>query len=278
MSIDFYTIFKNLNSMQISFNRPFSRGNAINYLQQSLNSGQISGNGLFTKKCHSYFNKYYSSKTLLTTSGTSALEIAALLANINPGDEVIIPSFTFVSTANAFLLRGANIVFADVEADYPNLSVSGIEELITNKTKAIIPVHYAGVACDMDKLSQLANKYNLTIIEDAAHSLLASYKGKPLGSFGRFSALSFHETKNITSGEGGLLVANNEEDFKRAEILWEKGTNRSAFHRGEIKKYEWTDIGSSFLPSEINAALLYSQIEIVDKIQKKRTEIWFKYF
>ncbi len=264
--------------MQISFNRPFIRGNSINYIQQVLNSGQISGNGMFSKKCQSYFNKYYSAKTLLTTSGTSALEMATLLLNIKPGDEIIMPAFTFVSTANAFLLRGANIKFADVCNEYPNIDTSKIEELITDKTKAIIPVHYAGVACEMDKLAQLANKYNLTTIEDAAHAFYANYKGKPLGSFGKFGILSFHETKNITSGEGGLLVVNNEDDFKQAEILWEKGTNRSAFQRGEIEKYEWQDIGSSFLMSEINAALLYSQIEIIDKIQKKRVEIWNKYF
>lgn len=264
--------------MQISFNRPFIKGNSIKYIQESLALKQISGNGKFTKKSQLYFNQYFSCNTLLTTSGTSALEMAALLANIKPGDEVIIPSFTFVSTANAFLLRSAKIIFADVNADYPNLSVRNIEELITDKTKAIVPVHYAGVACDMDKIDEIANKNNITIIEDAAHSLSANYKGKPLGSFGRFSALSFHETKNITSGEGGLLIINNEKDYQRAEILWEKGTNRNAFHRGEIKKYEWIDIGSSFLPSEINAALLYSQIEIIDTIQKRRIEIWHKYF
>ncbi|MCF6333155.1 MAG: dTDP-4-amino-4,6-dideoxygalactose transaminase [Draconibacterium sp.] len=264
--------------MQISFNRPFNKGNAIKYIQETLSLQQLGGNGKFTKKSQLYFNQYFSSKTLLTTSGTSALEMAALLSNINPGDEVIIPSFTFVSTANAFLLRGAKIVFADVNADYPNLSVSGIEELITDRTKVIVPVHYAGVACNMDEISKLANKHNLIIIEDAAHSLLSSYKGKPLGCFGRFSALSFHETKNINSGEGGLLVVNTKEDYQRAEIIWEKGTTRNAFLRGEIKKYEWVDIGSSFLPSEINAALLYSQIEIIDTIQKRRIEIWHKYF
>lgn len=263
---------------QIPFNHIFENGNAIKYLKEVLSGGHISGNGDFTNKCHNYFNHYYSAKTLLTTSGTSALEMAALLANIKPNDEIIMPSFTFVSTANAFLLRGAKIKFVDVCSEYPNIDTSKIEELITRKTKAIVPVHYAGVACNMDELNKLANKHKLIIIEDAAHSLSSSYKGNPLGSFGRYSALSFHETKNITSGEGGLLIVNNGTDYQRAEILWEKGTNRSAFHRGETKKYEWIDVGSSFLPSEINAALLYSQIEIVDEIQKRRIEIWNKYF
>ncbi len=264
--------------MQIPFNRPFGKGNAIVYLQEVLSSGHISGNGGFTNKCHSFFNQFYSAKTLLTTSGTSALEMAALLTDINPGDEIIMPSFTFISTANAFLLRGAKIIFADVCNEYPNIDSTKIEELLTDKTKAIVPVHYAGVACEMDNLTRLSENNNLTIIEDAAHAFSASYKGKPLGSFGKFGILSFHETKNITSGEGGLLIINNENDFQRAEILWEKGTNRSSFQRGEIKKYEWIDIGSSFLASEINAALLYSQIEIVDEIQKRRLEIWHKYF
>ena len=267
-----------MKKIEIPFNRPCGKGNANKYLQDVLTSGHISGNGNFTNKCHNFFNQLYSAKTLLTTSGTSALEMAALLAQIKPGDEVIMPAFTFVSTANAFLLRGAKIIFADVCNEYPNIDITKIEELLTDRTKAIVPVHYAGVACEMDRLTELAKNNNLTIIEDAAHAFSASYKGKPLGSFGKFGILSFHETKNITSGEGGLLIINNEKDYQHAEILWEKGTNRNSFHRGEIKKYEWIDIGSSFLPSEINAALLYSQIEIVDEIQKKRVEIWHKYF
>ena len=267
-----------MKKIEIPFNRPCSKGNAKKYLQDVLTSGHISGNGNFTNKCHSFFNQLYSAKTLLTTSGTSALEMAALLAQIKPGDEVIMPAFTFVSTANAFLLRGAKIIFADTCDEYPNIDTTKIEELLTDRTKAIVPVHYAGVACEMDNLTRLSENNNRTIIEDAAHAFSASYKGKPLGSFGKFGILSFHETKNITSGEGGLLIMNNEKDYQRAEILWEKGTNRNSFHRGEIKKYEWIDIGSSFLPSEINAALLYSQIKIVDEIQKKRVEIWHKYF
>ncbi len=267
-----------MKKIEIPFNRSCGKGNASKYLQDVLTSGHISGNGNFTNKCHHFFNQHYSAKTLLTTSGTSALEMAALLAEIKPGDEVIMPAFTFVSTANAFLLRGAKIIFADVCSEYPNIDTSKIEELITDKTKAIVPVHYAGVACEMDKLTELANNNNLTIIEDAAHAFSANFKGKPLGSFGDFGVLSFHETKNITSGEGGLLIINNETDYQHAEILWEKGTNRSAFHRGEIEKYEWIEVGSSFLLSEINAALLYSQVEIADEIQKKRVDIWNKYF
>lgn len=263
---------------QIPYNKSFKSKNAIKYIEKAIANEHISGNGPFAKKCHSYFNKYFSLKTLLTTSATSALEMTAILANIKPGDEVIMPAFTFVSTANAFLRRGAKIVFADVDYSFPNIDSSKIEELVTPKTKAIVPVHYAGVACDMNAIVNVADRNNIIVIEDAAQALLSYYKGKPLGSIGRFGVLSFHETKNITSGEGGLLVVRNEKDFKRAEILWEKGTNRSSFHRGEVSKYEWLDIGSSFLLSEINAALLYSQIEEIANIQKKRVKIWYKYF
>lgn len=263
--------------INIPFNRPYL-GRCTKYLLQVLESGQINGNAVFTKKCHSFFNKYFGTQTLLTTSGTDALEMAALLADIQPGDEVIVPSFSFVSTANPFILRGAKIIFADTCKDYPNLDVSSLEELINSKTKAVIPVHYGGVACDMKKLDSLANKYLFEIIEDAAHAIGGEFDGRLLGTFGRFAALSFHETKNITSGEGGLIIINNENDFKRAEIIWEKGTNRTAFYRAEIKKYEWVDLGSSFLPSDINAAVLYSQLKEFKSIQNRRISIWSNYF
>jgi dTDP-4-amino-4,6-dideoxygalactose transaminase len=215
---------------------------------------------------------------LLTTSCTDALEMAAILADIQPLDEVIIPSFTFVSTANAFALRGAKIIFADSESSTPNIDVTKLESLITKKTKAIVPVHYAGVACDMDAIMQLAEKYNLLVIEDAAQAIDSYYKGKPLGSIGHLATFSFHETKNIISGEGGMLVINDERFIKRAEIIWEKGTNRAEFFRGEVNKYGWVDIGSSFLPSEIIAAFLYAQLENIKEIQNKRILLWNKYY
>ena len=264
--------------MRIPFNKPFLSGNELIYIEQSVKSGKISGDGIFTKKCHDFFeNKYGFKKVLLTTSCTHALEMAAILIDIEPGDEVIMPSYTFVSTANAFELRGAKIVFADSSADNPNIDVTKIESLITQKTKAIVPVHYAGIACDMDAIMHLAEKYNLWVIEDAAQAIESYYKGKPLGSIGHFSAFSFHETKNIISGEGGLLVINDEKFFNRAEIIREKGTNRSQFFRGEINKYGWVDIGSSYLPSDIIAAFLYAQLEQVEVIQKKRLLLWKEY-
>lgn len=263
---------------KIPFNRPYINGNVQHYLQMAFDSGHISGNGKLTSLCQSWLSGYYSAKALLTGSGTAALEMAAILTRFEPGDEVIIPSFTFVSTANAFLLHGAVVRFADVGEDYPNLDIQNLESLISKKTKAVVPVHYAGVACDMDQLANLADKYKFTIIEDAAHSVASYYKMKPLGSIGRFGALSFHETKNITAGEGGAILLNAKSDYERAEVVWEKGTNRAAFHRGEIRKYEWIDLGSSFLPSELNAALLYSQIELLDEIQHKRTGLWNSYF
>lgn len=262
----------------IPFNKPFLTGKETEYIQQAVLSGKISGDGVFTKKCHEFFEESYGfKKVLLTTSCTDALEMAAILIDIQPGDEVIMPSYTFVSTANAFVLRGAKIVFADSGTTNPNLDADRIESLITNRTKAIVPVHYAGVACEMDKILSLANRYNLYVIEDAAQAIDSYYKGKPLGSLGHFSAFSFHETKNIISGEGGMLAINDERFIKRAEITREKGTNRSQFFRGEIDKYGWVDIGSSFLPSEIISAFLYAQIENLKKIQLRRIALWNRY-
>lgn len=262
----------------IPFNKPYLTGKETKYIEEAVASGKISGDGIFTKKCHEFFEKRYGfNKCLLTTSCTDALEMAAILIDLQPGDEVIMPSYTFVSTANAFVLRGAKIIFVDSESDTPNMDASQIEALINPKTKAIVPVHYAGMACDMDQIMALAQKHNLYVIEDAAQAVDSFYKGKPLGSFGHFAAFSFHETKNIISGEGGMLVVNDEKFAKRAEIIREKGTNRSAFFRGEVDKYGWVDMGSSFLPSEIIAAFLYAQLENLESIQKKRTEIWERY-
>ena len=263
----------------IPFNKPFIIGNELSYIKHAIESGKISGDGIYTKKCHEFFeNRYGFNKVLLTTSCTAALEMAAILIDIHPGDEVIVPSYTFVSTANAFVLRGAKIVFADSEFTTPNIDVTKSKDLITDKTKAIVPVHYGGVACDMDAIMNLAKKYNIFVIEDAAQAIDSYYKGRPLGSIGHLSAFSFHETKNIISGEGGMLVINDDKFSKRAEIIWEKGTNRSAFFRGEVDKYGWVDIGSSFLPSEIIASFLYAQLENLDQIQSRRKEIWKKYY
>lgn len=255
----------------IPFNKPFLTGLETEYIKQAVASGKISGDGAFTKKCHAFFEqKYGFKKSLLTTSCTHALEMAAILIDIKPGDEVIIPGYTFVSTANAFVLRGAKIVFADSNSLNPNIDVSLLENLITDKTKAIVPVHYAGIACDMDKIMELAKKYNLWVIEDAAQAIDSYYKGRPLGSIGHLAAFSFHETKNIIAGEGGMLAINDERFIERAEIIREKGTNRSKFFRGEIDKYGWVDIGSSYLPSEIIAAFLFAQLENINEIQEKR--------
>lgn len=265
------------------FNKPYLTGKEVHYIYQAVSSGKISGDGLFTKKCHDFFEKRYGfKKCLLTSSCTDALEMAAILLNLKPGDEVIMPSYTFVSTATAFVLRGANIIFCDSRKDHPGMDEDLIEALITEKTKAIVPVHYGGVACDMDKIMDLAAKYNLFVVEDAAQSIEAYYTGrdgikKPLGSIGHMSAFSFHETKNIMSGEGGMLVINDDKFIERAEIIREKGTNRSKFFRGELDKYGWVDIGSSFLPSDIIAAFLYAQLENIDDIQKKRISIWNNY-
>ncbi|WP_421799210.1 dTDP-4-amino-4,6-dideoxygalactose transaminase [Haliscomenobacter sp.] len=264
---------------KIPFNKPFLTGTEEHYIGQALKSGKLCGNGAYTQKCQHFFESHYHfHKCLLTTSCTDALEIAAILLDIEPGDEVIMPSYTFVSTANPFLLRGAKIVFADSRADHPGIDESSIEALITPKTKAIVVVHYAGVACDMDAIMDLANSHGLWVVEDAAQAIDAYYKGRPLGGIGHLAAFSFHETKNIISGEGGLLVINDERFVKRAEIIWEKGTNRSAFFRGEVDKYGWVDMGSSFLPSEIIAAFLYAQLESLAAIQKRRLEIWERYY
>jgi len=263
----------------IPFNKPYLTGKETQYIEEAVKSGKISGNGVFTQKCQTFFEqKYGFKKVLLTTSCTDALEMCAILANIHPGDEVIIPSFTFVSTALAFVRQGAKIVFADSYEDNPNIDACKMEALITPKTKAIVPVHYAGIACDMDKIMQLATQYNLIVIEDAAQAIDAYYKGKSLGSIGHLAAFSFHETKNIIAGEGGMLTINDDRFSKRAEIIWEKGTNRAEFFRGEVHKYGWVDTGSSFLPSEITAAFLWAQIENLEKIQKKRLEHWNYYF
>jgi len=263
----------------IPFNKPYLTGKEMHYMYQAVYSGKISGNGIFTQKCQRYFEQTYGfKKTLLTTSCTDALEMCAILANITSGDEVIVPSFTFVSTALAFARQGAKILFADSNPQNPNIDVTLIEKLITPKTKAIAVVHYAGIATDMDEVMWLANKYKLLVIEDAAQSINSFYKGKPLGSIGHFAAFSFHETKNINCGEGGMLAINDERFIKRAEIIWEKGTNRAGFFRGEVNKYEWMDTGSSFLPSEINAAYLYAQIENLDIIQARRRNIFETYY
>lgn len=270
--------------MNIPFNKPHLTGKEAHYLYQAVLSGKISGNGMFTQKCHEFFEKRYGfKKVLLTTSCTDALEMAAILIDIKPGDEVIVPSYTFVSTANAFVLRGAKIVFADSRSDHPGIDEDKIEELITPNTRAIVPVHYAGVACDMDKIMDIAKKHDLFVIEDAAQAIDSFYTGKdgikrPLGSIGHLAVFSFHETKNIISGEGGMLIINDPKFEKRAEIIWEKGTNRAAFFRGDVNKYGWVDIGSSFLPSEIIAAFLWAQLENLDDIQNKRKEIWKRYW
>ena len=244
----------------IPFNKPFLTGSETEYIKEAVYSGKISGDGIFTKKCHKFFEERYGfQKCLLTTSCTDALEMSAILLNIVPGDEVIMPSYTFVSTANAFVLRGAKIVFCDSRKDHPGIDEDAIEALITPKTKVIVPVHYAGVACDMEKIMTIADKYNLFVIEDAAQAIDSYYTfadgtKKALGSIGHLAAFSFHETKNIISGEGGMLAINDHRFIDRAEIIREKGTNRSSFFRGEVDKYGWVDIGSSFLPSEIIAA------------------------
>jgi dTDP-4-amino-4,6-dideoxygalactose transaminase len=270
--------------MNIPFNKPFLTGKETHYIYEAVQSGKISGNGVFTKKCQEFFEtKFGIKKALLTSSCTDALEMAAILCDIQPGDEVIMPSYTFVSTANAFVLRGAKLVFADSRKDHPGMDEDAIESLITSKTKAIVPVHYAGVACDMHKIMQLADKYKLFVVEDAAQAIDNEYTfpdgtTRFLGSIGHFAAFSFHETKNIISGEGGLLAINDMQYASRAEIIWEKGTNRSSFFRGEVDKYGWVDIGSSFLPSEIVAAFLFAQLEELPQIQEKRKSLWNQYW
>lgn len=288
----FYTIVLKLIVISLSlfkqkivmmFNKPYLSGRELDYIADAVQSGHISGNGKYTKLCHEFFKqKYGFNHCLLTTSCTDALEMASILLNIQPGDEVIMPSYTFVSTANAFVLRGAKIVFCDSRADHPGIDERAIEKLISSKTKAIVVVHYAGVACDMDVVMDIANRNNLFVVEDAAQAIDSYYTGKdgiqrPLGSIGHFGTFSFHETKNIIAGEGGLLVINDEKFVERAEILWEKGTNRSAFFRGEVNKYGWVDVGSSFLPSELIAAFLLAQLEAMERIQTRRKNIWERY-
>jgi dTDP-4-amino-4,6-dideoxygalactose transaminase len=263
----------------IPFNKPYLTGNELTYIAEAVGKyGHISGNGTFTKRCQLYFEERWNfKKCLLTTSCTDALEMCALLLDIKPGDEVIMPSFTFVSTALAFVRQGALIRFVDSRLDRPGMDESLIEALITPKTKAIVVVHYAGVACDMDLIMDIANRHKLFVVEDAAQAIDSYYKGKQLGTIGHLGCFSFHETKNIQCGEGGMLCINDERFIRRAEILWEKGTNRAEFFRGEINKYGWVDTGSSFLPSDVLAAFLYAQLESLEKIQNRRKEIWDLY-
>lgn len=272
----------------INFNQPHLTGKEAHYMYEAVYTCKLSGNGKFTKACQSWFeNRYGFRKALLTTSGTDALEMCAMLCELQPGDEVIVPSYTFVSTALAFLREGAKVVFADSMRRNPNLDAETLETLITPRTKVIVPVHYAGVACDMEAVMAVAEKHNLLVVEDAAQAIDSYYKPQttnhtpliPLGSIGHLAAFSFHETKNITAGgEGGLLVVNDERFVRRAEIIWEKGTNRAEFFRGEVNKYGWVDMGSSFLPSEVNAAFLWAQLENIDEIQSKRKTLWDTYW
>lgn len=260
----------------INFNKPHLTGKETHYMYQAVFNCKLSGNGDFTKKCQSFFEQRYGyKKAILTTSGSDALEMAAILCNINPGDEVIVPSYTFVSSALAFVRERAKIVFADSCANNPNIDPDKLEELITPKTKAIVVVHYAGIACDMDKIMDIAHRHGVLVVEDNAQGLDSFYKDRPLGSIGDLGCISFHETKNITAGgEGGLLIVNDEQYTRRAEIIWEKGTNRAEFFRGMVNKYGWVDTGSSFLPSEVNAAFLLAQLEELDTIQNRRKMLW----
>lgn len=260
------------------FNKPYLTGKEVHYIYQAVSSGKLSGNGAFTRKCQQYFEENYGcQKCLLTTSCTDALEMAAMLADVGPGDEVIVPSYTFVSSALAFVRQGARIVFADSGKNNPNIDVGRLEALVTPKTKVIVPVHYAGIACDMDPIMQIAEKRKLLVVEDAAQAIDSFYKGRRLGTIGHLAAFSFHETKNIIAGEGGMLCVNDERFVHRADIIWEKGTNRASFFRGEVDKYGWVDTGSSFLPSEITSAFLYAQIENIADIQGRRKAIWNRY-
>lgn len=263
----------------IHFTKPYISEKEYEYIKAALDSKHLSGDGEFTAKCTVWFRNYLNRKhVLITTSCTHAIEMSALLCDINPGDQVIMPSFTFVSTANAFVLRGAEIVFIDIDPQTLNMDASLIESVCTEKTKAIVPVHYAGVACEMDLIMQVAAEKKLFVIEDAAQALGATYKGRALGTIGHFGAFSFHDTKNISSGEGGAIVINSEEYAERAEIIREKGTNRSKFFRGQVDKYTWVDVGSSYLPSELNSALLYAQLERMEEIQFKRKKLWNLYY
>lgn len=263
----------------IPFNKPAVTGKEMHYIQQALKVEKLSGDGEFTKSCHRWLEeRFHCHKALLTTSCTHALEMAAILTNVGPGDEVIMPSYTFVSTANAFVLRGADIVFVDIRPDTMNIDETLIEPAITERTKAIVVVHYAGVACEMDTIMDVADKHGLLVVEDAAQGVMSTYKGKALGTIGQLGCYSFHETKNFTCGEGGALIINDSRFAERAEFIREKGTNRSKFYRGEIDKYTWVDIGSSYLPSELNAAYLYAQLEEADTINAERLRSWHEYY
>lgn len=262
----------------ISFNIPPYIGKEKEYMAKAIENRKICGDGEFTKKCHKWLEEKTGEHALLTTSGTSALEMAGLLSDIKEGDEVIMSSYTFVSTANAFVLRGAKIVFVDIRPDTMNIDENLIEAAITEKTKAIVPVHYAGVACEMDKIMEIAKKHNLIVVEDAAQAVMSSYKGKQLGTIGDFGCYSFHETKNYSMGEGGAILVKDQEKFEKAEIMREKGTNRSKFFRGMVDKYTWVEVGSSFLPSDINASYLYAQLEEADTINENRLKNWNTYY
>ena len=265
--------------MKVDFNHPVLMGNELEYIRQAIENAHISGDGIFTKKCHALLeNRLGIPKALLTTSCTHALEMSALLLDIQPGDEVIFPDFTFVSTVNAFVLRGARPVFLDIRPDTLNLNESTLEAALTPRTKAIVVVHYAGVGCEMDPIMEIAGNRNIPVVEDNAHGLFGRYKGKYLGTFGSMATQSFHETKNFTSGEGGALLINNPKLIERAEIIREKGTNRSRFFRGQVDKYTWMDIGSSYLPSDILAAFLFAQLEQREKIQSHRKQVWETYY
>ena len=263
---------------KIPFNQPFAVGKEFDYIRQAIKNVHTCGDGPFTKKCHAFLEEILGvNKALLTTSCTHALEMAALLLDIHPGDEVIIPSFTFVSTVNAFVIYGAHPVFCDIRPDTLNLDENKLEKLITSRTKAIVPVHYAGIGCEMDAIMDIARRYGVAVVEDNAHGLFGKYKGQYLGTFGTLATQSFHETKNFNCGEGGALLINEPQYIERAEIIREKGTNRSRFYRGQVDKYTWVDIGSSYLPSDMLAAYLYAQLEVHEQIQTKRRQIWEYY-
>ena len=262
----------------IPFNKPFMTGRELAYMRDAVETGKISGNGAYTKRCQHFFEETYGfRKCLLTTSCTDALEMAAILSDVGPGDEVIVPSYTFVSSALAFVRQGARIVFADSCPDNPNIDVEKLDALVSPRTKVLVVVHYAGVACDMDKVMAFADRHRLLVVEDAAQAIDSRYKGRPLGGIGHLAAFSFHETKNVIAGEGGMLVVNDERFVRRSEIIWEKGTNRAEFFRGEVNKYGWVDTGSSFLPSELTAAFLWAQLECIERIQEKRKTLWNRY-
>jgi dTDP-4-amino-4,6-dideoxygalactose transaminase len=267
-----------MSDYSIPFNKPSLLGNELAYIEDAVRSGHISGDGAYSRKCHHWLQQYLAvPKVMLTTSCTHALEMAALLLDIQPGDEVIVPSFTFVSTVNAFVLRGARPVFADIRSDTLNLDESKLERLITPRTKAIVPVHYAGVACEMDSILEIAQRFGIAVVEDNAHGLFGKYNGKYLGTFGCLATQSFHETKNFTCGEGGALLINDPKYIERAEIIREKGTNRSRFFRGQVDKYSWVDIGSSYLLSEVLAAFLFAQLEALEEIKSRRQSVWHYY-